>query len=332
MPSVEQLSFSAVPHSGDEPSEHVARIVSMLVILLRDGFVRFGWYQRQFERSARQFTRDLRHLRTIGEGVGIRISRQTEGRARLLSIAGKNRLSEAVPDRTGILRTIARALGAPVARELEISDEPDDPRRFLTVALPVLLQGSDVAITFAALKDAHRRNARVRFRYLAGKRASTREVEPYKVMVRSGRYYLIGFDVAPRKGWRYFALDAIGGPIARAGTFRPRTIPRAYLDSDAVGMLQGGPSIDVTVRLSPVVAASATSRRWQKAQRVEVRPDGSADITFSVNDAGEAIRWALGFGAEARVIAPPSAVRAARDTVDALRLAYHVEPARERAG
>jgi hypothetical protein len=161
---VEQLAFTAVQREGDEPTEHVVRIVSMLVILLRDGSVGFDWYRREFERSARQFARDLKHIRLIGESVGMTISNQKEGRARLLSVVGKNRLREAAPDHTGILRAIARALGAPVAKELGIADAPDDPNRFLTFALPTLIEGSMVATTFESLRDAHRRNARVRFR------------------------------------------------------------------------------------------------------------------------------------------------------------------------
>lgn len=39
--------------------------------------------------------------------------------------------------------------------------------------------------------------------------------------------------------------------------------------------------------------------------------DGSAEITFSVADESEVIRWALGCGPEARIVAPPSAVKAA---------------------
>jgi predicted DNA-binding transcriptional regulator YafY len=250
------------------------------------------------------------------------ISNQKDGRARLLSVVGKNRLREATADRSGILRTIARALGTPIARELGITEELDDPEQFLLFALPTLIEGSAVATTFEALKSAQRKNARVRMRYRSGRSLSTREVEPYRVLVRSGRYYLIAFDTAQRKGWRYFALDQIVAPVTCAGTFRPRAIPDAYCDFDAVGMLQGGAPTHVTIRLSPVVAASAASRSWQKGQRVIPLSDGSVDITLAVNDVGEAIRWSLGFGAEATVIAPPEAVAAACATIAALAAAY----------
>ena len=307
----------------------------MLLVLIREGFVTYDWYRRSFELSSRQFARDLRHLRQIGAGLDVRISNQVEGRARLISIAGKNRLRDVdgAPDHRVMIQIIARALGTPVARQLGITDDAaPDSRRFLAFALPTLVEGSAVATTFEALRAAHARNARLRFRYRSGKTQAVREVEPYRVLVRSGRYYLIAFDVAPRKGWRYFALDQIVGPLSRAGTFKPRPLPSSYRDTDTVGMLQGGPAIEVTVRLSPVVAASATSRLWQKTQRVRQRPDGSADITFTVNDAGEAVRWALGFGAEAEVVAPESAVQSARDIATALQRRYARASTRALAG
>jgi predicted DNA-binding transcriptional regulator YafY len=70
--------------------------------------------------------------------------------------------------------------------------------------------------------------------------------------------------------------------------------------------------VDVTVELSAAIAASATSRIWNKAQRVEKLPGGRARITVPVSDPSEVIRWAFGFGPDARVVAPPDVVAAAR--------------------
>jgi predicted DNA-binding transcriptional regulator YafY len=87
-------------------------------------------------------------------------------------------------------------------------------------------------------------------------------------------------------------------------------------------MQRGAGTTEVTIRLSPVIAASVTSRRWQGSQQVTQRRDGSADITFTVADIDEAIRWALGFGAEAWVVAPPRAVAAAQRTLDEMLPRY----------
>jgi predicted DNA-binding transcriptional regulator YafY len=45
-------------------------------------------------------------------------------------------------------------------------------------------------------------------------------------------------------------------------------------------------------------------------------------MTFTVSDADEIVRWALGFGADARVVAPPSAVDRARSTIAEIAAFY----------
>jgi len=326
-PPFEQLRLSGVQRDGDEPSGHTVRMVSMLIALVRDTFVSFAWYSREFERSERQFARDLKHLRLIGETMGLKIGKQKAGVAPLETFAG-NRLQQATREHQAMLHAIGRALGAPIAKELGIAARPEEADRFVVLALPTLVEGSAAAGAFATFKEAARNHARVRFRYGNNRADRESEVEPYRVLVRSGRYYLVGFDVSPRKGWRYFALDQIAGPITRLGTFKPRAVPQRYLDADAVGMFQSGEArAAVTVRLSPAIATSIASRRWQRVQEVVKRADGSADITLHVSDTGEAVRWALGLGAEAVVIAPPSAVETARAMVAQIDAAYRRTPA-----
>src|SRR5581483_9713833 len=92
---IEQLRLSGVHPEGDEPSEQVARIVSMLLALLRDRSLSLAWYQREFERSVRQYARDLRHLRQLGAGFGMKISNQKVGRVSLVSFSAKGRLTDA---------------------------------------------------------------------------------------------------------------------------------------------------------------------------------------------------------------------------------------------
>jgi predicted DNA-binding transcriptional regulator YafY len=91
---------------------------------------------------------------------------------------------------------------------------------------------------------------------------------------------------------------------------------------DAIGIFDRETPTAVTVEFSPIVAASATCRRWQEQQQVVDLPGGGARITVQVGDLGEAVRWALGFGPEARVVAPPSAVALARAMLDRLHDAY----------
>jgi predicted DNA-binding transcriptional regulator YafY len=70
------------------------------------------------------------------------------------------------------------------------------------------------------------------------------------------------------------------------------------------------------------MAPSATSRQWQGNQRVEHHADGSATMTFLVGDIDEVIRWAFGFGTEARIVGPQTAVERARELTRAMYDAY----------
>jgi predicted DNA-binding transcriptional regulator YafY len=55
---------------------------------------------------------------------------------------------------------------------------------------------------------------------------------------------------------------------------------------------------------------------------VEHLPGGHARISFEVTEIGEVVRWALGFGQEARIVSPPEAVEIARQTVSEIVAAY----------
>ena len=191
------------------------------------------------------------------------------------------------------------------------------------------MEGSAVARVYGRLKDAWESPAgpaSVRFRYRTAKGSEERLVDPYRVVVRSGRYYLVGYDSA-RRAWRIFALDAVVGLPVKAGSIRTRrTIPSDYASSDALGFLKGqGKAVEVTVELSAVIAAAATSRIWNKAQHMEKLPGGRARMTFPVSDPSEVIRWAFGFGPEARVIAPPEAVKAAGRLARSIAEGYGVD-------
>jgi len=121
-----------------------------------------------------------------------------------------------------------------------------------------------------------------------------------------------------------FALDRFRSQPAKAGTCTiTRTLPLEYASDDVIGFIKGtGKRVDVTVELSPRVAATATARRWQNEQRSERFADGRARMSFVVSDVDEVVRWTLGFGADAHVVAPPKTVQRARAVIDSIALLY----------
>ncbi len=326
-------SFLVDPSGGraaDEPSDDMVRVMWLLFALLRNEEVDETAYVRAFASSQRTFKRDLRKLRTIGERHGFVLSPIKRGIVRLEKHDARlgPRLTES-RQLVDLIRALAVAFGDPILRPLSASlgDAPKVPP-FLRVSTPVLVEASEVGRIFAELQNARASFARISFDYLGRGEARThREVEPYHVNWHAGRYYLIAYDVTLRKGWRQFALDRILGPLARSGTFSPRSVPAEYLRDDAVGIFKSGRLVDVTIELAPAIAPAVTCRLWQKAQHVELSADGSARVRFSVGDPEEAIRWAMSFGQHARIVGPPDVVRRAERMAAEIYQQYHSKAA-----
>ncbi|HTU82314.1 MAG TPA: WYL domain-containing protein, partial [Candidatus Acidoferrales bacterium] len=232
-------------------------------------------------------------------------------------IAGEKRVR-------ALMAELLKSYGEPMrelAEALPASDAGDaDGASFVHFVQPQLIDGSAVREVFDALYAAWQNDARVEFAY----KNQQRRVEPAAAVVRSGRYYLVGRDVEKgRDGWRTFAMDLIGPPIRRVGTFARKPAPAKYLSTDTIGFFKGdGQRRTVAVTFSKALAASAASRKWQDAQKIRTNPDGTITISFDVDDAGEVVRWALGFGDEAWVSAPPAVVESARELLDRIRRRY----------
>jgi predicted DNA-binding transcriptional regulator YafY len=300
----------------NEASASVARKLWLLIELMQRGRVSFIAYEDLHRRDYRSFQRDLQQLRTIGRDRGFELSPIRE-KAYVELVRGPKATRKLPSDAANrLIGSIATALGEPIRAELA-SVAPDgalDP--FYTFAIPQLIEGTRVAeiariLREAAHSDGGRAIVAFRYRAMGERAAAERRVEPYRLLVRSGCFYLVAYDLR-RRAWRSFALDRIEGSPRRDGTAqRQRTIPPEYASTDVIGFIKGHGTKSVTVRVSPRVAVSATARRWQTAQRTALMLDGSAELTFRVADESEVIRWALGFGAEAKVVAPPSAVKAA---------------------
>ncbi len=302
------------------PNDATERKIRILLELIRNKFVRISRLSDDYGTSARSLLRDFQELRKIGQRAGFRLSEKSENdQIRLLDFDAR---PTAIDKNAKALRTLihdaAHALGTPVEAQLEtLEGESAGERAFLRFLTPTLSEGTRVAQTFEQLQSAWANNARVTFRYTGKERC----VEPACVYARSGRYFLLCRDTGSRS-WKYYALDNIVPPVKRAGSFTPQPIPERYRDVGVIGFLQGSGEHRVSVWLSPALAPSAASRVWQRDQQIETHADKSATITFTLSDVGEVIRWALGFGAEARVVAPPDAVRQAREVVEAIAAEY----------
>jgi predicted DNA-binding transcriptional regulator YafY len=316
---------------GNEASAAVSRKLWLLVELIRRRNMTYAEYARIHERDRRTFQRDLQQLRALGETSGFKISGIKEGeRVDLISFEPRlGQVNDEQQQLIALVQTIVATLGQPIARKLKPLVGPagaPQAEEFYRFAMPKLLDESRAAEIARILERAWSNGpARVRFRYMDSASASVveRTVEPYRLLLRSGVFYLVGYDCGKR-GWRMFALDRFDSrPVPCGSALKRREVPPEYDGSDTLGFIKrDGAMQSVTVELSPLIATSAISRSWQKGQRVQRHSDGSASITFEVSDAAEIVRWALGFGAQACVVAPPAAVQLARETIEQIAVRY----------
>lgn len=180
--------------------------------------------------------------------------------------------------------------------------------RFESVAL-----GPEVERVFEQLQSAERERRRVAFAYTdKNGKHSRRRLDPYGFIVSAGRIYLVGFD-HDRNDMRVFAVDNISEVTITPQKFeKPADFDlEAYGAHSVSGVYHADTLTDVTVRFSPVVARAARAAKVSQERRVEPLSDGSVEITYRVVDPLEVVRWTMSWGAEAEVLAPVEARRAA---------------------
>jgi predicted DNA-binding transcriptional regulator YafY len=320
----------------NEASDSVVRKIWIVMELLRHKRLTLSRYATVHRRDRRSFQRDLQQLRKIGLESGFSISQiKQESYVELIDFDAKIRtLRREGSETERLLGDVVRAMGVPIAAAigpLANSAESED-ERFFHFAVPAIIENeySNIAAISTELKEAWAAKALVKFRYPDPKApggSGERIVEPHRVLLRSGVFYLVGYDRG-RRDWRIFALDRFLSTPVRAGSILvPRKIPAEYASNDVLGFMKSGTAqTEVTVELSPQVAPAAVSRRWQAAQRVEKGDGERARIVFSVSDIAEVVRWAFGFGADARIIAPPEAVRMAADMARSIAALHKTDP------
>ncbi len=134
-------------------------------------------------------------------------------------------------------------------------------------------------------------------------RTTRRRVEPYTVWFYDETFYLIGY-CRQRRDIRIFAVDRIEHVEATDQRFDiPDGFDAETFMGRSFGVFQGDP-VKVTIRFDPAVAGYVREKIWHPSQTLTEEPDGS--LLFDVEVAGtqEIKRWALKWGAAARVIAP----------------------------
>ena len=157
---------------------------------------------------------------------------------------------------------------------------------------------------FGPLWEAVRDRRPVTFAYKAQGRsdATKRELEPWGVVNRRGRWYVAGHDRA-RNATRVFRLSRIVGPVKMAGPVGSVTVPAGADVRELVKDWDVAPVRDHTAVLKVRQQAGFGLRRWAK----EVAPDtgGWDRVTVSFADVPWYADYVASFGPDVVVVEPP---------------------------
>ncbi|SDU33705.1 helix-turn-helix transcriptional regulator [Jiangella alkaliphila] len=153
------------------------------------------------------------------------------------------------------------------------------------------------------IAQACRDDERLRFRYTSRDGTATgRLVEPYRLVSRGRRWYLVAWDVE-RHDWRTFRVDRLTEPVATGARFRPRELPAgdaATFVHERLAAIPNRYHVVVDVR-APVGDVNAQMWGWGTVEAID---DGSCRLTMNV----DSLDWpalALGaIGAEFDVVEP----------------------------
>lgn len=291
-----RFSFEALKDQIGEEKPPSTRTLRRYLSVLSDAG--FPWF---FDRASGTYR--------FAEGYSLR--RLNLSQRELLGLVTLKRLGSSLGGTfaTAIEETTQKLLRSSDRRAEAAVESTSFAIRMETVALP-----PEAERAFEQLQTAQREHRRVQFNYTDKNGIRTqRRVDPYGFIVSSGRVYLVAFDHA-RNDMRVFAVDNVDEVAITPQTFErpPDFNLEAYGAHSVSGVRHAETLAEVTVRFSPVVAKAAQAASVARERLVVRRgEDGSVDVTYRVVDPLEIVRWTLGWGAEAEVLAPPEAREAA---------------------
>jgi proteasome accessory factor B len=267
-------------------------------------------YPQSFDAFKRMFERDKEELRELGiplemgtngpleEEPGYRIPRQAyvlpdiklePDEAAVLALAARVwRRAELAGAVAGALRKL-RAAGVETE---EIPQPSIEPR----------LQAAEAA--FGTLWEAVRDRRPVTFRYWAAgsSQAQQRELEPWGVVNRRGRWYVAGHD-RQREAVRVFRLSRIDGPVEFTGPAGSVTVPPG---TDARKLVAAWDDWAPQRRLARLrVRAGAAAGLRRRAERASPCGQGWDEVTVPFTDTGWFSEHLASFGPDVVVCGPP---------------------------
>jgi proteasome accessory factor B len=212
------------------------------------------------------------------------------------------------PDELAVLGLASRvwqqaSLAAPASRALlKLKADGIEPDASSIVGIEPRVRTSEPAFepVYAAVRD--RRPITFAYRTSGSGEPRTRHLEPWGIVSRHGRWYVVGHD-RDRAATRVFRLSRIAGEVRPIGSPGEVTVPAGLDFRDEVAAL-----VPPQQTRSAVVCARAGSglalRRRATATREGAGPDGWDELTVPFADADVLAEEVTGFGPDVRVLEP----------------------------
>jgi predicted DNA-binding transcriptional regulator YafY len=129
-----------------------------------------------------------------------------------------------------------------------------------------------------------------------------RYVEPYRLVPRSRRWYLVAFDL-DRSDWRTFRLDRVSDPAPARNQFSPRPLPASDLQryvADGIASLRPQHTVVFEVVLG-LEEAQARLGHWAT---VAAAGGTRSRVTLTVEDLDWAVFMMMSLGVEVTAMSP----------------------------
>ncbi|MEU3528211.1 WYL domain-containing protein [Streptomyces sp. NPDC038707] len=324
-----------------------SRLLSVLLLLQTRGRLTARQLADELEVSVRTVYRDMESL--TAAGVPVYGDPGHEGGYRLLD-GYRTRL-------TGLTRQEAEALfpaGLPgPAADLGLGTVLATAQLKLTAALPDELRDrtgeirqrfhldtsgwyaeADTTEHLAAVTDAvwRRHRVRVRYRRRRAPQEVTRTLDPYGLVLKSGRWYLVAARPGHIRTYRVsqiLSIRALPEQFERPAEFDLAAHWQSYL----AGFDARRHRDEAVVRLSPALLGRLPDliepalARAARDSAGPPGPDGRVRAVIPIESVDHAVGMLLGLGAEAEVVAPPELRTRMARTVAALSAVYGRPPA-----
>ncbi len=179
---------------------------------------------------------------------------------------------------------------------------------WFNVRSPLAIDYRAHAKTIATFQQAVRDHTVVSCRYAALSTGATtsREIEPGELYWDPAleTLYVIGW-CRLRGAVRVFAMHRFLAATPTGDKFAPRGEARSAAALKHAFRIWRGDNVEVVrVRFSRAAAQEIRERTWRPSQRVEEEPGGTIVLVLEVSGTAEVLRWVMGFGGEAEVLAP----------------------------